>query len=59
MILSYLSEPKKFWVEDVGSIFGTYIRVKGSASLMKGQTYIVGADVSFNIVDVWNEDAKD
>ena len=35
-ILSYLVEPKKFYIEDMGSIFGTYIKVRNENSLIKG-----------------------
>jgi len=54
ILLSCLIEPRKFWLVDLGSSFGTYIRLKGDMMypLERGQTYLVGLDTIFNIVDV-------
>jgi len=41
---------------DLGSVFGTYVRIKPYLNypLEKGQTYLVGADTLFNIIEVNN-----
>ena len=37
-------------------MYGTYIRIpkESPAEVMKGQTFLVGADVTINVLDVWN-----
>jgi len=41
---------------DLGSVFGTYVRIKPYLNypLEKGQTYLVGAETLFNIIEVNN-----
>jgi len=55
-IYSFIKEPKKFWIVDLGSSFGTYVKLKAETlhPLEKGQTYLVGLDTYFNIIDVKN-----
>lgn len=45
---------RKFWIVDLGSVFGTYVKIKGKMNhaLEKGQTYLVGADTYFNIINM-------
>ena len=56
LIFSYYREPHKFYITDVGSVYGTYIRItkESPAEVVKGQTFLVGADVTINVLDVWN-----
>lgn len=51
--LKYI-EPRKFWLADLGSSFGTYIKLKSELihPLEKGQTFLVGLDTYFNIIEV-------
>jgi len=53
-IYSFVKPKRAFWLADLGSVFGTYVRLKSNSlySLAKGQTYLVGADTFFNIIDV-------
>jgi len=59
-IFSFIKEPKKFWIVDLGSSFGTYVKLKAENlhPLEKGQTYLVGLDTYFNIIDVKNVHSK-
>ena len=45
--------PKKFYIADIGSVFGTYIRIKPYQShlIEKGQAYLVGAETLFHITE--------
>jgi hypothetical protein len=57
IILRYLQEEKCFYLVDVGSIYGTYVKIKQyiSTILNKGETFLIGADVNLNIVELWNQ----
>lgn len=59
-IFSFIKEPKKFWVTDLGSSFGTYLKLnpENIHPVMKGHTYLVGIDTIFNIVEVKNSPVK-
>ena len=50
-------EPTKFWVADMGSAFGTYVRIRSTQGnlLEEGQTYLMGADTMLNITQVNNQ----
>ena len=55
LILSYLRKPRNFYIQDMGSIHGTYIKMKQNQfrKLCKGQTYqIGGTEIYLNILEV-------
>lgn len=55
LIISYLRKPRNFYIQDVGSIHGTYIKMKQNQfrKLLKGQTYqIGGTEIYLNILEV-------
>jgi Tfp pilus assembly protein PilZ len=54
IIISYLKEEQSFYVQDMGSVHGTYMKVqKDHSSLVKkGQNFQIGTDIYFNIVDL-------
>eukprot|EP00347_Sterkiella_histriomuscorum_P015015 403358636 len=60
IVLSYLKEPRQFYLQDLGSVHSTYYKVSKyfSQELRKGQNYQIGTDIYFNIVDIicsWNQ----
>ncbi|CAD8084785.1 unnamed protein product [Paramecium sonneborni] len=49
-IQKFLEDPKECYVQDIGSVFGTYIRVdKKYQKLQKSHTYSIGTDTIFQI----------
>ena len=53
LILSFLRKPRKFYIQDMGSIHGTYLKLKHreQKKLLTGQTYqIGGTEVYINIM---------
>lgn len=45
--------PKKFYIVDIGSVFGTYIRIKPYQvhPIEKGHAYLIGAETIFHITE--------
>ncbi len=63
MILRYLVETA-FYLIDMGSTYGTYVRLKAphppcQQPLFKGLTVLFGNDVYLNVVEVWNESGNE
>ena len=56
MILSFLRESRKFYVQDLGSVHGTFIKAQRAQTqfIRKGQTYLIGNDVYINIEELCN-----
>lgn len=55
IVISYLRKPRNFYIQDMGSIHGTFIKMKHNQfrKIIKGQTYqIGGAEIFLNIIDV-------
>ena len=55
LIISYLRKPRNFYIQDMGSIHGTFVKLKHNQyrKLIKGQTYqIGGTEIFMNIIDV-------
>lgn len=55
LIISYLRKPRRFYLQDMGSIHGTFVQLMFGQSrrMFKGQTYqIGGAEIYLNIIDV-------
>lgn len=58
LILSYLITPRHFYIQDMGSTHGTYVRMTDEPSLKqhqfvrKGQSYLIGADIYLNVVEL-------
>ena len=52
--MQYLKEKKQFYVQDLGSVHGTYLKVATDRSqlIRKGQHYQIGTDIYINIIDV-------
>ena len=53
LILSFLRKPRKFYIQDMGSVHGTYLKLKHQEQkkLLTGQTYqIGGTEVYINIM---------
>ena len=50
-ILSFIKEPRLFWIVDLGSVCGTYLKVSHDdpVELQEGQTYLVGNDINIDI----------
>ncbi|CAD8180090.1 unnamed protein product [Paramecium octaurelia] len=56
-IEKFLEDPKECYVQDVGSVFGTYIRVdKKYQKLRKSHQYSIGTDTTFQIQDCHIQD---
>lgn len=53
IVISYLVEPKSFYIQDLGSVHGTYLKIGNDNSypLKSGQNYLIGTDIYVNIVD--------
>ena len=54
MIIGYLRQERNFFVQDMGSVHGTFVLLRhGKArTLHKGQTYQVGSsEIYLNIID--------
>lgn len=56
LVWEYAQPRKVFYIVDIGSILGTYLRVKVNArhKLQSGNTFLVGSDTNFNILEVCN-----
>ena len=55
LIISFLRKPRKFYIQDMGSVHGTYVKLKcrQQKKLLTGQTYqIGGTEVYINILQV-------
>lgn len=54
IIFSYLRQPKSFYVQDLGSVHGTFTKVSKDRSqkLRAGQNLLVGTDIYVNIIDI-------
>ncbi|KRW99875.1 SMAD/FHA domain [Pseudocohnilembus persalinus] len=54
IVLDFVRPEKKFYLVDIGSVYGTFIRVKPEEPqmVMKGQIYLIGADTQFNVTDM-------
>jgi hypothetical protein len=53
LIISFLRKPRKFYIQDMGSIHGTYVKLRHQEQkkLLTGQTYqIGGTEVNINII---------
>eukprot|EP00828_Plagiopyla_frontata_P009613 TRINITY_DN14970_c0_g2_i1.p1 TRINITY_DN14970_c0_g2~~TRINITY_DN14970_c0_g2_i1.p1 ORF type:complete len:239 (-),score=30.99 TRINITY_DN14970_c0_g2_i1:276-992(-) len=52
-IWEFHKAPRKFYIADIGSIFGTFIKIKPNYIylLERGQNYLIGADIQFWISD--------
>ena len=54
-------EPYKFWITDLGSVFGSYLRltIKQKSPLNKGEIYLIGSESLFYITEVHNYGLED
>lgn len=54
LIRDFLQPEYKFYLVDVGSVCGTYVRVKPVApqTILRYQMYLIGADTVFNVTEV-------
>ncbi|CAD8062549.1 unnamed protein product [Paramecium primaurelia] len=54
-IQSYLEEPKDCYVQDIGSVFGTHIKVNRNYQAMKKyQQYSIGSETTIQILEIHN-----
>ena len=56
IIWEFVKHRRKIYVVDLGSVFGTYIKLKKTNKnlLYKGQQYLIGADTHFIVLDIKN-----
>jgi hypothetical protein len=49
-----LRPARGFYVQDLGSVHGTYIKVSKDhgENMKKGQAYLIGTDIYFNVVEL-------
>jgi hypothetical protein len=52
--LSFVKERQAFWIVDLGSVCGTYLKVSHTdpVELQEGQTFLVGNDINIDIESV-------
>jgi pSer/pThr/pTyr-binding forkhead associated (FHA) protein len=53
-ILTFLKEPPRLFLADLGSVCGTYIRVlsESPAELQTGQYFLIGSDVLIEVLEI-------
>eukprot|EP01017_Pseudomicrothorax_dubius_P045143 TRINITY_DN7761_c0_g1_i3.p1 TRINITY_DN7761_c0_g1~~TRINITY_DN7761_c0_g1_i3.p1 ORF type:complete len:334 (+),score=38.24 TRINITY_DN7761_c0_g1_i3:368-1369(+) len=52
-IYSFIKEPRKFWITDLRSALGTYIRLKGTSKnkIEKGNEYLFGGEILVSVLE--------
>ena len=55
-VFKFLKKAYSFYLQDLGSIFGTYIRLNLNRKmpLKKGEIYLIGPDLLFYITEIHN-----
>ena len=54
MVISYLRKPRNFYIQDMGSIHGTFLKLNPDqkCTLKNGHNFQMGTEIYLNVLDV-------